>query len=216
MQTTQPLDRCLEPFFCSFCVGARAGMLNSFFSQPRTIYVLSSFHCRLLFPQARRYDFSGYRRLAEVVDSFGLRLQCVLSFHACGTSRFPSSPRLASYKASLSLLSVVFSSRISRLRASQIRPSLPRIRSSSPPRLQAPAWATRCRCPSRPGSSKWARAIPTSSSATGPSTYPPVACPCPHTRPAKPRRLWALRALRWKGTGAACAARASSGRSKRR
>ena len=32
----------------------------------------------------RRYDWSGYRQLFELVRSAGLRLQVVLSFHACG------------------------------------------------------------------------------------------------------------------------------------
>ena len=34
--------------------------------------------------QARRYDWSGYRQLFEVVKNFGLRIQVVLSFHSCG------------------------------------------------------------------------------------------------------------------------------------
>ena len=32
----------------------------------------------------RRYDWSGYRQLFELVRGAGLRLQVVLSFHACG------------------------------------------------------------------------------------------------------------------------------------
>ena len=32
----------------------------------------------------RRYDWSGYRQLFELARALGLRLQCVMSFHACG------------------------------------------------------------------------------------------------------------------------------------
>jgi beta-amylase len=34
--------------------------------------------------QPRRYDWSGYRQVFELVKSLGLKLQAVMSFHACG------------------------------------------------------------------------------------------------------------------------------------
>lgn len=34
--------------------------------------------------QPGRYDFSGYRQVLEVVKGLGLKLQAVMSFHACG------------------------------------------------------------------------------------------------------------------------------------
>lgn len=32
------------------------------------------------------YDFSGYRALLEVLKSMGLKMQAVMSFHACGAN----------------------------------------------------------------------------------------------------------------------------------
>ena len=34
--------------------------------------------------QPQRYDWSGYRQVLELVKGLGLKLQAVMSFHACG------------------------------------------------------------------------------------------------------------------------------------
>ena len=34
--------------------------------------------------QPRRYDWAGYRQLFDLVKSLGLKIQVVMSFHACG------------------------------------------------------------------------------------------------------------------------------------
>lgn len=34
--------------------------------------------------QPQRYDWAGYRQLFDLVKSLGLKIQVVMSFHACG------------------------------------------------------------------------------------------------------------------------------------
>ncbi len=34
--------------------------------------------------QPGRYDWSGYRQVIELIKSLGLKVQAVMSFHACG------------------------------------------------------------------------------------------------------------------------------------
>ena len=54
-------------------------------------YYLTCIHCMCPFTQwgaverrPRRYDWTGYRQLFDLVASLGLKLQVVIAFHACG------------------------------------------------------------------------------------------------------------------------------------